>query len=305
MIKPDVSAPGVNIVSTFPGNGYAALQGTSMSSPHVAGAAAILLQKNSQWGPEDVKAALMNTAVDVIDPTTGEAYKHNAQGAGSIRIVDALNTESLVAPGSHSFGKFVKDSGKQVEKQSFEIKNLSNERKNYSFDVEFDGNPDGIKVMLSNNLKVNAGNSQQVNFKVQVDTSKLEPGYYEGTITINDGTQTIGLPTILFVGEPDYPRVTGAFLEKVSEGSYYVGAYLPGGAEVLEYDLYALTPAGGIGGLVETLGSYTNVVAPYHEFLWDGTVQDGINLPNGDWVLGVYVEQAGVTEYKAYLVTKE
>lgn len=305
MIKPDVSAPGVNIVSTFPGNGYAALQGTSMSSPHVAGAAAILLQKNPQWGSEDVKAALMNTAVDVIDPATGEAYKHNAQGAGSIRIVDALNTKSLVAPGSHSFGKFVKGSGKQVEKQSFEIKNLSNERKNYSFDVEFDGNPNGIKVMLSNNLKVNAGKSQQVNFNVQVDTSKLEPGYYEGTITINDGTQTIDVPTILFVGEPDYPRVTGAFMDKVSEGSYYVGSYLPGGAEVLEYDLYVFNANGTIGGFVDTLGSFTNASAPYHEFLWDGTLQNGTPLPNGDWVIAVYVEKAGVTEYKAYLVTKE
>ncbi|WP_394189176.1 S8 family serine peptidase [Paenisporosarcina quisquiliarum] len=304
MIKPDVSAPGVNIVSTFPGNTYAALQGTSMSSPHVAGAAAILLQKNPNWGTEDVKAALMNTAVDVIDPATEEAYKHNSQGAGSIRIVEALNTKTLVAPGSHSYGKFVKGSGKQVEKQSFEIKNLSNVNKNYSFDVEFDGNPDGIKVMLSNNLKVNAGKSQQVNFNVQVDTSKLDPGYYEGTITVKDGNQTIDVPTILFVGEPDYPRVTGAFMDKVDNG-YYVGAYLPGGAEVLQYDLYVLTASGTIGGKVDTLGYYTNASAPYHEFLWDGTVQNGINLPNGDWVLAVYVEKAGVAEYKAYLVTKE
>lgn len=303
MIKPDVSAPGVNIVSTFPGNAYAALQGTSMSSPHVAGAAAILVQKNPNWGTEDVKAALMNTAVDVIDPATGVAYKHNSQGAGSIRIVDALNTKTLVAPGSHSFGKFVKGSGKQVEKQSFEIKNLSNVHKNYSFDVEFDGNPDGIKVMLSNNLKVNAGKSQQVNFNVQVDTSKLVPGYYEGTITVNDGTQTIDVPTILFVGEPDYPRVTGAFMEKV-DNRYSVGAYLPGGAEVLQYDLYVFNTNGTIGGFVDTLGLFTNASAPYHEFLWDGTVQNGINLPNGNWVLGVYVEKAGVTEYKAYLVTK-
>ncbi|WP_319005035.1 S8 family serine peptidase [Mesobacillus jeotgali] len=305
MIKPDVSAPGVNIVSTFPGNTYAALQGTSMSSPHVAGAAALLLQKNPKWGTEDVKAALMNTADDVIDPATEKPYPHNTQGAGSIRIVDALNTKTLVAPGSHSFGKFVKDSGKQVEKNSFEIKNLSNERKTYSFDVEFAGNPDGIKVMTSKNLKVNAGKSQQVNFNVQVDTSKLEPGYYEGTIVINEGSQTIDVPTILFVGEPDYPRVTGAFMEKAGDEGYYVGAYLPGGAEVLGYDLYVFNPNGTIGGFVDTLGVFENAPTPYHEFLWDGTVQNGIELPNGDWVMAVYVEQAGVTEYKAYLVTKE
>lgn len=305
MIKPDVSAPGVNIVSTFPGESYAALQGTSMASPHVAGAAALLLEKNPTWGTQDVKAALMNTAVDVINPATGKAYPHNTQGAGSIRIVDALDTKTLVAPGSHSFGKFVKDTGKQVEKQSFEIKNLSNERKSYSFKVEFAGNPDGIKVMTSNNLKVNAGKSQQVNFNVQVDTSKLTPGYYEGTIKVNDGESTIDVPSILFVGEPDYPRVTGAFMGKEADGSYYVGSYLPGGAEIVEYDIYVYNEDGTIGDFVDTIGSFENANAPYHEFSWDGTVQNGIPLPNGDWVLAVYVEKAGKVDYKAYLVTKE
>lgn len=305
MIKPDVSAPGVNIVSTFPGESYAALQGTSMSSPHVAGAAALILQANPTWGTEDVKAALMNTAEDVINPATGEVYPHNTQGAGSIRVLDAINTKTLVAPGSHSFGKFVKQSGKQVEKSHFEIKNLSKERKTYSFDVEFAGNPDGIKVMTSKNLKVNAGKSQKVNFNVQVDASKMDPGYYEGTIFVSDGTETIKVPTILFVGEPDYPRVTGAFMENDGTDNYYVGAYLPGGAEVLAYDLYAYnSEANEIGGFVDTIGSFENAPTPYHEFLWDGTVQNGIVLPNGDWVMAVYVEKAGVTEYKAYLVTK-
>lgn len=304
MIKPDVSAPGVNIVSTFPGKGYAALQGTSMASPHVAGAAALLLQKHPHWGTEDVKAALMNTAVDMINPATGKVYPHNTQGTGSIRVVDALNTATLVAPGSHSFGKFVKDRGKQVEKQSFTMKNLSGKAKTYSFDVEFAGNPDGIKVMTSNNLKVQAGKTQQVNFNVQVDTSKLEPGYYEGTIKVSDGSKVIDVPSILFVGEPDYPRVTGAFMEKETDGTYTVGSYLPGGAEVLKYDIYVLGPGNTIGGFVDTIGSFENASAPFHEFEWNGNVQNGINLPNGQWVLGVYVVKAGVTEYKAYLVTK-
>ncbi|MFD1019625.1 S8 family serine peptidase [Thalassobacillus hwangdonensis] len=310
MIKPDVSAPGVNIVSTFPNGTYAALQGTSMASPHVAGVAALLLEKNPGWATENVKAALMNTAVDVIDPGTGEAYAHNTQGAGSVRVMDALNTENLVVPGSYSFGKFVKEKGKQVEKQHFEIKNLSNERKTYNFDVEFDGNPEGVKVSTSKNLKVGAGKSQKVNLNVQVDTSKLEPGYYEATITVSDGSQIIEVPSILFVGEPDYPRVTGAFMEKANEDSYYVGAYLPGGAEVLAYDLYVFDEeTGGIGAPIDTIGVFEDAPLPYHEFVWDGKVRTEGNtreeLPNGDWVLAVYVEEAGVTEYKAYLVTKE
>lgn len=310
MIKPDVSAPGVNITSTIPTHnpesphGYGAFQGTSMAAPHVAGAAALLLDANPSWGVDDVKAALMNTSEDMINPATGKVYPHNTQGAGSIRVMDALDTETLVAPGSHSFGKFVKDSGRQVERQSFTIKNLSDKRVSYSFDVEFAGNPDGIRVNTGNNINVHPGRTQQVNFNVQVDTSKLDPGYYEGTIKVSDGTKTIDVPTILFVGEPDYPRVTGAFLGNEGDGTWYVGSYLPGGAEVIEYDIYVFNPDGTIGGFVDTIGSFENVSAPIHEFNWDGTVQNGINLPNGQWVLAVYVEKAGVTEYRAYLVTK-
>ncbi|TMW71902.1 peptidase S8 [Alteribacter natronophilus] len=313
MIKPDVSAPGVNITSTIPTHnsdnphGYGAFQGTSMAAPHVAGAAALLLEKNPDWSVDNVKAALMNTAEDLIDPTTGKSYPHNTQGAGSIRVVAALTTETLVTPGSHSFGKFVKEEGRQVEKQKFEITNLTNERKRYSIDVEFHDPEaaDGIKVNTSNNLQVQPGKTQNVNMNVQVDTSNLEPGYYEATITLTHGEEeVIEVPAILFVGEPDYPRVTGAFMGKEADSSYYVGSYLPGGAEVIEYDIYVFNPDGTIGGFVDTIGSFENVQAPIHEFNWDGTVQNGINLPNGQWVLGVYVEKAGVTEYRAYLVTK-
>lgn len=304
MIKPDVSAPGVNIVSTYPGGGYAALQGTSMASPHVAGAAALLLEKNPNWGTDNVKAALMNTAVDVINPSTGDAYEHNTQGAGSIRVVEALEADTLVAPGSHSFGTFAPKKMRQTVIQSFEIKNISNENKQYSFKAEFAGNPKGIRVAISNNLKVKPGENKKVNLNVQVDTTFLQSGYYEGTIEVSDGGQTFDIPTILFVGEPDYPRVTGAYMDKALNG-YFVGSYLPGGAEVIAYDLYEYNEEdGSIGDLVSTLGAFQNAPIPYHEFFWDGTV-DGTPLPNGDWVLAVYVEQSGVTEYKAFLVTKE
>nr|WP_275980234.1 S8 family serine peptidase [Halalkalibacter alkaliphilus] len=309
MVKPDVSAPGVNITSTIPTHnpenpyGYAALQGTSMAAPHVAGAAALVLEANPSWGVEDVKAALMNTAEDMINPATEKVYPHNTQGAGSIRVLDAIKAETLVTSGSHSFGKFVKDTGRQVEEQSFTIKNLSGERKRYSFDVEFTGNPDGIRVNTSNNLNVHGGKTQQVQFNVQVNTAKLEPGYYEGTIKVSDGSVIIDVPTILFVGEPDYPRVTGALFGKEDETNYYVGSYLPGGAEVLAYDMYLLGPGNTIGGFLGTIGEFSNVPAPVHEFTWDGDM-NGTQLPNGDYVLAVYVEQAGEIEYRAYLVTK-
>lgn len=295
MIKPDVSAPGVNILSTVPG-GYGSKQGTSMASPHVAGAAALLLQAHPDWNVHDVKAALMNTAENLVNPATGEDYPHNTQGAGSIRVVEAINTKTLATPGSHSFGVFLKNKGKQVEKEHFTLKNLSNERKTYSFDVSFEGNPDGIKVTTSNNLKVNAGKSQQVNLNVQVDAGKLTPGYYEGTIAVSDGTASFDVPTILFVQEPDYPRVEYVDVMFDSNGITEVGGYFPGGAESVDFFVYLSNADGAPVGYLGDIGYYENIPAGFHSFAWDGTLTNGFKLAKGYYYnVYAYATYKGIT----------
>ncbi|MFD2444951.1 S8 family serine peptidase [Bacillus sp. CGMCC 1.16607] len=300
MIKPDVSAPGVNIRSTIPTHdpanphGYGSKQGTSMASPHVAGAAALLLQAHPDWNVDDVKAAFMNTAEDLINPATGLVYPHNTQGAGSIRVVDAIKTDTLVTPGSHSFGTFYKDKGKQVEKQHFTIKNLSSDRQTYSFEVNFGESSDAIKVSTSNNLKVNAGQSQQVNLNVQVDAGQLAPGHYEGTINISNGNKTINVPTILFVKEPDYPRVSSMSVSQDSNGPVAINGYFPGGAETAVFFIYTATSTGSPVQFIGVISEHTNVPAGYNTFDWDGTV-NGQKLGKGFYNLYSNATYAGKT----------
>src|SRR6266566_130758 len=82
-VKPDVTSVGVNVLSSITcvnkpagcpgdGSGWAFFQGTSMSTPHIAGSAAVLLNLHSDWSPAQVKSGLVNRADLVIkDAVTG------------------------------------------------------------------------------------------------------------------------------------------------------------------------------------------------------------------------------------------
>ncbi len=92
-IKPDVSAPGLNIISTFPGGGYDYMSGTSMATPHVSGTAALMLENNPSLTPSRVKQILEGTSVD-----RGSTGKDNSYGSGRINAYQAVfGTQKLVA----------------------------------------------------------------------------------------------------------------------------------------------------------------------------------------------------------------
>jgi len=109
-LKPDVGAPGGNIWSTYPielGR-YASLSGTSMSSPHVAGAVALLLEAKPGTKAADVRAMLQNTADPKawsLNPGLGFLDNVHRQGAGMLDIDDAITSTIGVTPGKLSLGE--------------------------------------------------------------------------------------------------------------------------------------------------------------------------------------------------------
>ena len=96
LIKPEISAPGVNVRSSGTSTGYNTLSGTSMASPHVAGAIALLKQFAPTLTGQQIKFALYNTAIDL-----GTAGEDNTYGKGLIDVVAAmmsLGTPDTVPP---------------------------------------------------------------------------------------------------------------------------------------------------------------------------------------------------------------
>ena len=101
IVKPDVTAPGVNILSSVftasQSSGWELYDGTSMASPHVAGAAAVLLAAGMD--PAHVKSALATTATD-------RGFEVWEQGSGLINVGAALGANAFFHPTNASFGVF-------------------------------------------------------------------------------------------------------------------------------------------------------------------------------------------------------
>jgi minor extracellular serine protease Vpr len=112
LIKPDVTAPGVNVYSSVfneeePAKlGFAYFQGTSMATPHVSGAAALLLAAHPTWTPADVKSALVNTAARVVTDHVNGTVDPGvlARGGGRIDLPAATAAPTRFDPASVSFG---------------------------------------------------------------------------------------------------------------------------------------------------------------------------------------------------------
>jgi subtilisin family serine protease len=106
-MKPDITAPGGDIRSTWPHqqhDGHWVIGGTSMASPHVAGAVALYLEAHPGTTPAAVRTALQNSADPVRFTTTSLRDSTARQGAGLLDVPGAVEARTVVSPAKISFG---------------------------------------------------------------------------------------------------------------------------------------------------------------------------------------------------------
>jgi hypothetical protein len=110
-LKPDVTAPGVSILSSVPARegSWRYFDGTSMASPHVAGAAALLLQRHPGWTVAQVKSALVSTG-NAVRGDSGRETGPTREGGGMIWLPRADNPLVFARPSSISLGLIRRES---------------------------------------------------------------------------------------------------------------------------------------------------------------------------------------------------
>jgi minor extracellular serine protease Vpr len=119
-VKPDVTAPGVNVLSSQPASAcsappcWAFFQGTSMATPHLAGIAAVVRGQHPGWSASQVRSAIINTADQgVLKPSSAVGLESNVNiiGTGRANAFSATTASVALDPVSVSFGAVPAGSG--------------------------------------------------------------------------------------------------------------------------------------------------------------------------------------------------
>ncbi len=186
-LKPDVCAPGAFIIAARANNSdmgnpvneyYTSASGTSMATPHVAGAAALILQTHPTWNPMMVKSALMGNAKPLENTVLWK------QGTGRIQICEALNTSLLIVEPSTSLGAY--NNTAINANATLLLMNLADTPNQVSLSThtqcdQLDTN--GVSVNVSS-LSIPALANRSILLTVELD-DVAPGGFYQGRITFS------------------------------------------------------------------------------------------------------------------------
>lgn len=201
VVKPEIVAPGADIYTAtqkldpsgkaFNASGYTAVTGTSFSVPFVAGAVALVKQKNPGFTPAQLKSAVVNTAKDVTDG--GVTASVNAMGAGQLSAADAVNATMTVEPATVSFGPIT--SVTASISRNLKITNTGSAPATYNLTLS---HPDSLVAIPNPSVTVAPGQAQNVTLRLS--GNRPNAGSYEGFLLISSGAQTLRVPYQYLVG---------------------------------------------------------------------------------------------------------
>ena len=214
LLKPEVTAPGRDIVAARAvhgrigrrvGDSYTTLSGTSMAAPHVAGAAAILLQQHPDWDASQLRAALTSTAL--YNPS----YDAYSQGAGRVDLDRATAQDVYVDAGTLNLGYFPAGSPKQHATKTLTYRNTSAGPVTLTLSAtatqqSSDPAPPGTMTVSPATVTVPAGGTAEAT--VGVDLAGRPSGAYNGRVTAS-GPDGLSLNTTVgFVKQGDEVQAT-------------------------------------------------------------------------------------------------
>ena len=180
-IKPDLVAPGVFINTTLTDGRYNFTSGTSFAAPHVTGAVALLLQKNPELKPNEIKSILVTTT-DFVEDAYENKFPLEAAGSGRLNVTRAFNANLIILP--HSL-TFYLSSEKQTQSEMLEL-------------VPIDGNLHDVNVKFVGPDIVNFDFQQKDEFlEVIISISEEVFGDYQAALVVKSDNTEYHVPILV------------------------------------------------------------------------------------------------------------
>jgi subtilisin family serine protease len=227
-LKPDLSAPGAGILSSttpdFAGANFAVLDGTSFSAPHVAGAAALLLQRNPGWTPKQVKSALMSTAGAAFADTAGtrEAPVF-LEGAGLVRLTEAVSPRIFSDPQSLSFRLLNVNAGAQSRSVLVQVSDAGGGGGTWSVELQPQSATAGATVSVPPSVTVPPGGTATFPAVASAPGGAPEGDNY-GFVVLRQGGVARRIPYGFVVTRPRLAAAQAAPLQPTTTGDTSAGA---------------------------------------------------------------------------------
>jgi len=169
-LKPEIAAPGNNVISAKMGGGAKSVQmsGTSMAAPHMTGIVALVKQAHPDFSAEELKSVLMGTALTIGEK--GQRYSVSLQGSGRVQADKAAHSTLVIEQPSIALGEVAVESRKVV-RRNLTVKNLSSE--DVTLNVVFDGNG-YISMKAASTLTIKAKSSAELPMSLTLDSTKMK-----------------------------------------------------------------------------------------------------------------------------------
>ena len=202
-IKPNIVAPGKDIISTVPG-GYAAFDGTSMAAPYIAGLLALMKQAHPNWTNEQIQHALLSNARPLTSHHK-QFLKPSLQGTGLAQIEQAINAKTIIHNPYLTFGKT--DSPTFRKQQTITIENMTNQPQTYSFNIP--EKERGIRWQLPRTFTLQGREKKHVTLELDIQSMLAAEGIHEGFLQLHEGEEIYHLPYTFIHKTADYPKTSG------------------------------------------------------------------------------------------------
>lgn len=194
-VKPDVVAPGVNVLSSIPHQFcvtppcFAFFQGTSMATPHLAGSAAVVEWAHPDWSAAQVRSAIVNTAdQNVLKKSSGNGLETDVlvTGAGRENLGKAVTATVTLDPVSISFNDIPSNSGEN-RARSITLTNVSTSAQTLTLSIT--GGDAGITYTFSQaSVTLAAGESATVNVTISLNAG-VSDGAHQAFLSIGNGSE--------------------------------------------------------------------------------------------------------------------